>query len=559
MNGKTTNTPIILQSNSAPNTPELFSNNVGIPPFISNNNNPSRTSSVKGIPNYVLNNIPTPSLISKPILIDPVKIEPLKSENKSEVVENKPVVKSIVDTTPIIIHGEVISRDTIPKISTSAFTGNVNIPTIISNTQNKNLAQIARSIHPRYSPNSSPKIPTEINTEFKGRTLEESKSEISSPQIIKGLSPHYIIPGSNRDIVSPNPIPENLVFTPLDIQKTRSYTIENGIPTPHNFSVESKTFPDILDIQTPKPKIPQSTILDLDTPKPKIYHQTPKVLDLDTPKPKITEVSSDIDIEKKSINPEIVETKTSDPITVIEKKFPMPNFSQMSDDEKMYHRVSFEVDFAKLMKLYPHLGITTPNVGEPLEHLHIKKLRYIKQIYNDQTTQGFREYMILFWACLELFVVKALGLNASGYTMSQVMRMNQYDTMLVELGEKYTGDMTSGLPVEARLAFWTAVHTFTFVFFNYLAKWIGPGLSSMVRSFIDNLSTGRVIHPIADANGNISIPGAVPRDGVQNVMGVPVASVVQGMSSMMLPNPNTNTQTPVAQPKKSGRPKFKEI
>ena len=191
--------------------------------------------------------------------------------------------------------------------------------------------------------------------------------------------------------------------------------------------------------------------------------------------------------------------------------------------------------------------------------MYIKKIRYQKQIYNNQTTHGFREYLILFWACLELFVVKVLGLNASGYTMSQVMRMNQYDSILQELGEKYTGDLTSQLPVEARLLFYTTVHTFTFVFFNYLGKWIGPNLATVVRTFIDNVSTCRSVQPVTDQHGNVHMPAAVPREGAGNVMGIPIGNAVQGIISMTAPNPNTTTTTPpTTQVKKPSRPPFKD-
>jgi len=670
MDVNSVNNPQILQSNSAPSTPEPVANNIGIPPFVANANNPSRTSSVKGIPSYVLNKLPTPSLVPKPIVIDPVKPESskdvktvtmdiikndllkdlksdignividkakeiksekeTKSENKTtnepekqsikntepnintiskperEISKNQqpninniirpnninsvnhlksemkePKFKSPVDTTPIIIHGEIINRDNIPKISTSTL------------TDPKNLGLIGRSKNPRYSP-KSPEIPTRNNIDNRS-SHHEHKSQISSPQFIKGLSPHYTIPGSIREIVQqPNPIPA-LTFTPLNIENIKTYQIETdtSTPAPRTFSVvdsnniigisnniNNNLYTIAPQISTPQllkseqlasqmffdnninatnnniNSITSPTSRVISTPASKIV-SNPASKRIQTPRPMQTYAPEIDDISIPQVE-EVLIPEVKQAVT-FESRYPIPKFSEMSENDRMYSRVTFEVDFAKLARLYPYLGITKPEPHEPLETLHIKKVKYIKQIYNERTTNNFREYMVLFWACLELFVVKVLGLNASGYTMSQIFRMNQYDAMLDELGEKYSGDVTSSLPVEARLAFWTAVHTFTFVFFNYLGKWLGAPIAGLIRSLIDNLSIGKVVQPVTDAHGNIIMPIPQAREGVQNVQGIPVASAVRGLTGAMLPPVNPAPQNPTPEPAKRSRPKFKEI
>jgi hypothetical protein len=611
--------PTIISDTPAPDKPKDAINKIGIPSNILNSNNPSSRSSVKGVPASLLSKLSTPH---KPSNIngitDPVhnghninevpivnninqvqesknNIHHVRQENHKvhEVKTIEPIgrkllvpqkLKSPEDHTPLIVNGIELSRDDIPKISTSGLTASLGI--------------LGRVKNPRYSP---------IKVNPISFALDDSK--VSSPLMIKGESPHFSIPGSSRDLsISPNPIPKNLTFEPLDLdlkqieiskspETPKTDLSELEIVTPEilsdtdtdipdhtnnhikpnnnnhiNISENHTTIEDVPETPIRRKSIPKNNnIIPEDIPEPRVRKKSiPNPVSPQKPKTQDTR-----NIEKLSLHNNLTPNDTEDEKdgkdekkdevkTMIENKLSIPKYSEMSNEERIQQRINFEVNFSKLARLYPHLGIQAPGPLEPLEHLYVKQLKYIKLIYNDQTTQGFREYIILFWACLELFVVKVLGLNASGYTMSQIMRMNQYDVVLQELGEKYSGDVASSLPPELRLLWYTLIHTFTFVFFNYLSVWIGPQISGMIRNFIDNISTGRNVQPVQDQNGNIVMPQAVAREGAGNVQGIPVGPVVQGLSSMMVNNQQQRNNNPPQNPQappvpKKPRPKFKEV
>ena len=133
--------------------------------------------------------------------------------------------------------------------------------------------------------------------------------------------------------------------------------------------------------------------------------------------------------------------------------------------------------------------------------------------------------------------------------------------MLIELGEKHSFTFGANWPVEARMLLWTTGHALIFVFVNYLAVWLGPGVGNMVRGFVDNLSTGKVPQPVVDANGNITVPPAVAPEGISTVMGLPVPSIAQGISSMIRNGQNNSSEVKKdsgGKVKKRNRPLFQE-
>ena len=67
--------------------------------------------------------------------------------------------------------------------------------------------------------------------------------------------------------------------------------------------------------------------------------------------------------------------------------------------------------------------------------------------------------------------------------------MNNYDQMLIELGEKSHGGIGSGWPVEIRLLMLTLFNALIFIMIKYLSNWAGPELGSIIQSAINGLMT----------------------------------------------------------------------
>jgi hypothetical protein len=122
---------------------------------------------------------------------------------------------------------------------------------------------------------------------------------------------------------------------------------------------------------------------------------------------------------------------------------------------------------------------------------------------------------------VEVIGVKILKLNMSGYTMSQLRRMHQYDSLLIELGEKWLVDGGSNWPVEARLLMTATFNAVIFLGVKYLCNWMGvEGLSDTIQNFLDAMING----PENSMNNQQSyiapqtgaIPQSIPKSAAQN-------------------------------------------
>jgi hypothetical protein len=217
----------------------------------------------------------------------------------------------------------------------------------------------------------------------------------------------------------------------------------------------------------------------------------------------------------------------------------VPDFDNMSYEDQVRARVTYEINLAKIAERYPQFNIKIPERTESLRQIHIRYMEYLRKTTIDSGVFQWRQYLILTWALMELLCTKVLGLNASGFTMHQLMRMNHYDDLLSELGEKYNGSITSGWPIEGKIAFYTCLHIVVFVVTNYICKYFGDNAGNAVRNMIDNFSTGKVVYPTNDGKGNISVPAAVsPNSEAGNIYGIPVAPAAQLASNLPIGNLN---------------------
>ena len=217
----------------------------------------------------------------------------------------------------------------------------------------------------------------------------------------------------------------------------------------------------------------------------------------------------------------------------------IPDFDKLSPEDQLRTRIEYEFKFGSIMKRYPHFNIKIPSPEESLKSIHIRYMECLKKVTIDHGVFEYRQILVVIWAVLELFYVKVLGINASGFCMHQVMRMEKYDDMLRELGEKHNFEIGSGWSVEARLTFWTLVHSVIFIGMNYVAQWLGPEIAKQFRTLIDNFAAGRVEVPTIDEDGKVNIPAAPPPvPDAGNIMGIPIPQAAQFVGNIPLGNMN---------------------
>ncbi len=125
------------------------------------------------------------------------------------------------------------------------------------------------------------------------------------------------------------------------------------------------------------------------------------------------------------------------------------------------------------------------------ENLSLIVKRYedmVKHIKVCQTANQYRLYTVIYFLGLEAICVKMLGLNASGFTVFQVKMLNEYDSLMIELGEKHHDRKFDSWPVEARVFLMGIFYLAIFIIASIIGSWMGGAAS--VPVIIDLLSKG---------------------------------------------------------------------
>ncbi len=508
----------------------------------SNNSHPIISNSTNSHPNFPINSpsilpIGTISSISSPPFIPP---------SISTIVPTIPKYTSPIDNTPIVLNGTLIDRSNVPPI--------VPIPGIPRRQLNNQVPQNNKPITTRIPANS---VLLKDDKKKYESTIQNINGNIFSPQnIIGSNSPKFVVLDDPEDIKIPM----------IDLPK---FEVKEGMNTPiisKNINIHPDNIisdlPLLIPIQTPIPpedkrdnskqedKRDNSKQEDKkdnskqeekrDNLKQEEKKMPPKPIPVQkkqssepTNKPKVEpakEVKSDI--KNEDIDPDLIKKR-------VDRFKHVPDFDNMEYEDQIRARVTLEINFSKIAQRYPQFNIKIPDRSESLRSIHIRYMQYLRKTTIDSGVFQWRQYLILTWALMELICTKVLGIAASGFCMNQLMRMNIYDDLLEDLGEKYNGSITAGWSVEVKLLFYTSLHIVVFIVTNYICKYFGENAGNAVRNMIDNFSTGKVVYPTGDQNGNLRVPAGIPPSPeAGNVQSIPVPPVARIVSDLPIGNMN---------------------
>ena len=140
----------------------------------------------------------------------------------------------------------------------------------------------------------------------------------------------------------------------------------------------------------------------------------------------------------------------------------------------------FKIDLLK--KSYPNAII--PEFSIHSEYNTIKKTydATVKRLSLDSTVETYKTYLIGAFMGCEFILGNYLGFDMEGFTQQQIMTMNTYDTLLIELGEKSYIPEGSNWPVEVRLLGLVLINVAFFIFGKIVLKKTGSNLMGMLNA-----------------------------------------------------------------------------
>jgi len=109
----------------------------------------------------------------------------------------------------------------------------------------------------------------------------------------------------------------------------------------------------------------------------------------------------------------------------------------------------------------------------------------LKQLNLDSSVETYKKYLIGGFMATQWVVNKFLKIDMTGFAEQQILSMNQYDTLLVELGEKQRFQVPSQLPVELKLLLLVGFNAIIFIVSKMFLKSSGDNILGSINKMAE--------------------------------------------------------------------------
>ena len=174
----------------------------------------------------------------------------------------------------------------------------------------------------------------------------------------------------------------------------------------------------------------------------------------------------------------------------IEPQMNIPNLQNniINEEEEEDRKRELLFKFELLKKSYKQVEIPELTIHTDLKTIERIYDETVRRVNIDSNVESYRNYLIGGFMVVEYGLGHFLKFDMKGFTQQQMVNMNKYNKLLIELGEKTYKPKAKKMSVELRLLFLILFNAATFVVSKMILKGTGSDLMGMLNKLGDNAS-----------------------------------------------------------------------
>ena len=184
-------------------------------------------------------------------------------------------------------------------------------------------------------------------------------------------------------------------------------------------------------------------------------------------------------------------------------------------DEDAKRELMFKMDL--LRKSYPNSLIPEYSIHSDYNSMKRAYESTVRRLSLDSSVESYKTYLIGGFMVCEFVLGNYLGFDMVGFTQQQILTINSYEILLIELGEKSYIPGGSKWPVELRLLFLILCNAGLFIVSKMIMKQTGSNLIGL----INNMNRVNVNTSSSNVNSNAKRKMKEPTINVDDLPEIP--------------------------------------